>query len=439
MFGDFGGGLFGGFGGDFNAFSAPGLGNSADTFKPYENPAEAPQVVEEPRPVSDAPRDTGDRDSAPVVQSGGDEKTEPVRSTSDVGASAAKSASEIVTKPSVAPTNNQTPMATMAKGGSTMLPAVEVPAPVARAPLPPSGQGGGGSSVPSSMGQGFGSYLTGLSDKYGLPADYLPKTAKIESSWNPNVVSSTGASGLFQFTRGTAKRMGLSDRFDPYASADAAARLAVSNKDFLVKRIGRDPSAGELYLAHQQGASGASHLLGNPSANVVDALTPAYGGNRAAAARAVTVNGGNTRMTAGDFASKWTSKYDGTSSGGTLVAAANRSDGAGPANNAGGRRSDDEIRSMYGPTGINTENAKTVFVDKNGQESDSPTLAWATGGMKNPGLGQQIVQAANSYAAAISQPQRSSSPRMTPAQAPQIVDVNSLAVTGSPLPMNWQA
>ncbi|HET8635603.1 MAG TPA: transglycosylase SLT domain-containing protein, partial [Acidobacteriaceae bacterium] len=160
--------------------------------------------------------------------------------------------------------------------------------------------------------------LQQMTDKYNLPPGYLTKTAEIESSFNPRDVSSTGAAGLFQFTRGTAQRMGLADRFDPVASADAAARLAVSNKAALSSALGRDPSAGELYLAHQQGAAGASALLAHPDMNAIDALTPAYGGNRAAARRAILVNGGNANMTAGQFASRFTNKFG----GGTAVASA---------------------------------------------------------------------------------------------------------------------
>jgi len=65
--------------------------------------------------------------------------------------------------------------------------------------------------------------------RYGLPEElkYLPI---IESALNPKIVSRAGASGLWQFMRGTARMYGLQvtsyidERNDPVKSTDAAAR-----------------------------------------------------------------------------------------------------------------------------------------------------------------------------------------------------------------------
>ena len=153
----------------------------------------------------------------------------------------------------------------------------------------------------------FGQYET----TYNLPIGYLERTAWIESRGNPNAVSSTGATGLFQFVQGTAADYNLADRNDPIASTDAAARLAADNAKGLRSALGREPNGAELYLAHQQGLGGAKALLANGTSNVVDALLPAYKGNRARAEQAVLVNGGNLKMTAGEFANIWISKYNG--------------------------------------------------------------------------------------------------------------------------------
>lgn len=153
--------------------------------------------------------------------------------------------------------------------------------------------------------------ITSAANKYGIDPNLMLNFAHIESRFNPSATSPTGAKGLFQFVPGTAKRYGLNKPYDPVANADAAARLLLDNKKYLSSRLGRDPRPGELYLAHQQGAAGAAALLANPGANVVDALAPAYKGNRSRAARAIRVNGGSLGMTAGEFAGRWTKKFGG--------------------------------------------------------------------------------------------------------------------------------
>lgn len=172
--------------------------------------------------------------------------------------------------------------------------------------LPAADTGGmqGGMSMPpqKSGGLDFGS----LEQQYGLPAGYLSDVAQIESGGDPNAQNpNSSAGGMFQFTDGTAKQYGVADRFDPSQAASGAARLAADNAASLRKVLGREPTAGELYLAHQQGAGGASKLLSNP-----DALASAIVGSEA-----VRLNGGTDNMTAGEFANKWVSKVGGGQGG----------------------------------------------------------------------------------------------------------------------------
>lgn len=135
--------------------------------------------------------------------------------------------------------------------------------------------------------------------QYGLPAGYLGRTAQIESSMNPSARNSnSSAGGLFQFIDSTANQYGLANRFDPIAATDAAARLARDNMGVLSGSLGRAPTAGELYLAHQQGAGGASALLSNPSAPAASVVGSAAAGlNRGAG------------LSAGDFAAQWLGKF----------------------------------------------------------------------------------------------------------------------------------
>ena len=134
---------------------------------------------------------------------------------------------------------------------------------------------------------------------YGLPSGYLARTAQIESNFNPNAKNpNSSATGLFQFINSTARQYGLDNPRDPVASTAAAARLAADNRDFLARRLGREPTAGELYLAHQQGAGGAARLLANP-----DAPASAVVGDAAA-----RLNRG-AGLSARAFADQWTGKF----------------------------------------------------------------------------------------------------------------------------------
>jgi hypothetical protein len=139
--------------------------------------------------------------------------------------------------------------------------------------------------------------------KYNLPSGYLTRTAQIESGTNPNAKNpNSSAGGLFQFINSTAKQYGLQNRFDPYAATEAAARLAQDNSQLLRRALGRDPSAGELYFAHQQGGGGAAKLLSVPDARAADIV----------GLDAIRLNGGRSDMTASDFAQKWIGKFGGS-------------------------------------------------------------------------------------------------------------------------------
>ncbi|WP_404482799.1 lytic transglycosylase domain-containing protein [Novosphingobium sp. BL-52-GroH] len=125
----------------------------------------------------------------------------------------------------------------------------------------------------------------------GVDFRYLMAQAKLESSLDPTARAATSsAAGLYQFTSGTwlstlgrhgaehgmgwasdaiqggnldaatrAQVMGL--RYDPQASALMAGELAADNRADLTARLGREPDASELYLAHFLGSAGAGQFL----------------------------------------------------------------------------------------------------------------------------------------------------------------------------------
>lgn len=173
-------------------------------------------------------------------------------------------------------------------GGQAQQPAYSAPAPMSE-----------GDAVANDTMAALGNFGS-LESQYGLPEGYLARTYQIESGGNPNAQNpNSSAGGGFQFIDSTAKAYGLTDKTDLGASADAAARLARDNAAALRGVLGRDPTAAELYLAHQQGGGGASALLANPNARAVDVV----------GADAVRLNGGDPNMTAGEFANLWLGKF----------------------------------------------------------------------------------------------------------------------------------
>jgi hypothetical protein len=136
--------------------------------------------------------------------------------------------------------------------------------------------------------------------QYGIDPDTFLQVSKIESSLDPKAYQpGSRAAGLFQFIPSTAKLYSLQNPFDPRANADAAARFWKDNETYLSKSLRRPPSAGELYLAHQQGAGTAAKLIANPNASAI----------AIAGKMAVLQNGGTLTMTAGQFAQLWISRF----------------------------------------------------------------------------------------------------------------------------------
>lgn len=156
-----------------------------------------------------------------------------------------------------------------------------------------------GQAVTRGMDGNVRQVISDAAARYGVDPNALLVIASIESGGNPNAKNpKSSAGGLFQFIDSTARAYGLQNKFDAAQSAEAAARLARDNSDALERVLGRKPTTGELYLAHQQGSGGATKLLSNPNARAVDVV----------GADAVRLNGGNADMTAGEFASLWMKK-----------------------------------------------------------------------------------------------------------------------------------
>lgn len=163
-------------------------------------------------------------------------------------------------------------------------------------------------------------------DATGVNFELLLETARRESAMNPNARAGTSsATGLFQFIESTwldmvrrhgarhglgaeaarlqqgadaaARREILALRTNPEIAARMAAELARENAQALRSRLGRAPTAGELYAAHVMGAGGALRLIEAAAQNAPNAA--AIFPREAAANRGLFYAGGAPRSAQG--------------------------------------------------------------------------------------------------------------------------------------------
>jgi len=196
---------------------------------------------------------------------------------------------------------------------------------------------------------GGGPQITGAirqaSQSTGISFEYLLTTAQIESNMNPSAQASTSsAKGLYQFIDqtwlGTMKQDGaalglgqyadaisrssdghyeVSDpamrtailrlRNDPQASAMLAGALTRNNATLVSSNIGRQPTNGELYIAHFLGADGAAKLI-NAASGRPQASAAAMFPNAAAANRNIFYDRSGRARSIGEVYGKLTSLFD---------------------------------------------------------------------------------------------------------------------------------
>lgn len=151
------------------------------------------------------------------------------------------------------------------------------------------------------------------------PAE-IARLFHIESSGNP--YARTGSNrGLGQFGPREEAQYGINDtnRTNPDVQSAAVQAEAENNRARLRSVLGREPTAADYYLAHQQGAAGAPALLSNPNMPAWQAIRQYYPSD-AIAQKAITGNiptgsplyGRNVNdIKASDFTNYWTAKFNG--------------------------------------------------------------------------------------------------------------------------------
>lgn len=112
----------------------------------------------------------------------------------------------------------------------------------------------------------------------GYPVAAALATADVESSMgtSPDRPGSR-YKGVFQMGNDEWESVGGGDRNDKDTQIRNGVRLQVKRKQELSQRLGRDVADWEVYLAHNQGVSGAASLIENPQMSAGAAVTRAGG------------------------------------------------------------------------------------------------------------------------------------------------------------------
>jgi len=95
--------------------------------------------------------------------------------------------------------------------------------------------------------------------EYNIPLPMMRAMARIESGGNPAAVTGSYR-GLYQLSR----TEGRGDLMDPVNNARYAAQNFRAQIDAFKAKYGREPTAAEIYLQHQQGVGGAAAHMANP-------------------------------------------------------------------------------------------------------------------------------------------------------------------------------
>ena len=148
-----------------------------------------------------------------------------------------------------------------------------------------------------SIKETVGAAIERASQATGVDFGFLMRTAGRESGYNPGAkAQGSSAAGLFQFVEqtwlgalkqhgakhgysafsdliktaadgrlgvagGDARKAVMALRMDPKAASLMAGELASDNAAYLRGRVGREPTSGELYIAHFLGPKGSADLI----------------------------------------------------------------------------------------------------------------------------------------------------------------------------------
>ena len=237
--------------------------------------------------------------------------------------------------------------------------------------------------------------LADASRIYGIPLSFLQTMARIESRGNPNAVSPTGATGIFQFTRGTGTQYGLvgpgfDNRKNQRANVMAGAQLAQDNAKAL-KRAGLPATPAYLYLAHQQGVGGAKAIT-----------RAAMAGTEVSANIRKNMNhNGGKGLTPAQFLEKWDKKWtkmSGDTSGSSMGSIGSTAVATGAGGGGGFGSTVSSIASSVGSTVSTAASAAgSAAMGLAGAfgSAASSIIAAGTAALGGSGIGDKVSQLAN--------------------------------------------
>lgn len=137
----------------------------------------------------------------------------------------------------------------------------------------------------------------------GENPDMAVRVAQLESSLNPNSKNKrSSASGLFQLTDNRKRELGIDPKKKMTVEQQVAAGLQSlkDNREYLQRRLGREPQPHEVYAAHFSGNAGSAKMLAAPEDSPVEQLL-----SRKAMRSNPTLRG----YTAGEIRGMWKDKF----------------------------------------------------------------------------------------------------------------------------------
>lgn len=106
--------------------------------------------------------------------------------------------------------------------------------------------------------------ISTAAERHGISPDMLRAFARIESGGDPSNRTG-GYHGLYQLSPQEFKKYGgVGNIYGIDENTDAAARKLKAESEEFVQKYGREPSASELYMIHQQGVGGSAAHWENP-------------------------------------------------------------------------------------------------------------------------------------------------------------------------------